>query len=42
VLSYIATGYRQFRSRGSSNSTAELLRFTRTYAIKRWMGRTAQ
>ena len=34
VLSYIATGYRQFRSRGRSNSTVELLRFARTYAGK--------
>ena len=42
VLSYIATGYRQFRSRGRSSSTVELFRFARTYAGKRWTRRTAQ
>jgi cellulose synthase/poly-beta-1,6-N-acetylglucosamine synthase-like glycosyltransferase len=42
VLSYIRTRYRQFRSRGRSNSTVELLRFARTYAGKRWPWRTAQ
>ncbi len=41
VLSYITTGYRQFRSRGRSNSTVELLRFARTYAGKKLMRRTA-
>ena len=41
VLSYIATGYRQFRCRGRSNSTVELLRFARSYAGHRWARRTA-
>ena len=42
VINYIVTGYRQFRARGRSTSTVELWRFARTYAVKRWMRRTAQ
>ena len=41
VISYILTGYEQFRARGRSNSTVELWRFARTYTVKRWTRRTA-